>query len=96
MTLASALRDGSTDRRIKGLPRQVLLYLHAECELGKYHDIQHWALARSIGADRRNVRTALARLIQFGYVRQGRRGWRNVQRYMVLAERDEFPRCEAA
>lgn len=80
-----SLREASTDKRLKGAPIRVLVYLHGRLELGEYTVVKTWVVARDIGMDRSRVGRAIRTLIRCGYIREGHALEHNIRRFMLLA-----------
>ncbi len=80
-----SLKEASTDRRLRGAPLRVLVYLHGVLEIGEYTILKLWAVADSIGMDRSNVSRAITTLTECGYIREGKREDHGVRTFMLLA-----------
>lgn len=80
-----SLREASTDRRLRGAPLRVLVYLHGVLELGEYTVVKTWHVAEQIHMDRAHVGRAIQTLLRYGYIREGQRLEHGVRRFMLLA-----------
>lgn len=91
-----ALKDASTDRRVRGAPLAVLTYLHGVLELGLYRPVKHWVVADRLGLKRNTVSGALKLLVQLGYLVEGARRERNVGTYMLVSAQPESDEIRSA
>lgn len=80
-----SLKEASTDRRLRGAPLRVLVYLHGVLEIGEYRVLKTWHVAREIGMDRAHVGRAIATLVACGYIREGAKMEHGVRKFMLVA-----------
>jgi len=83
-----ALKDATTDRRLRGTPLHVLFYLHGVLDVGEDRHVKAWLIAQEIGAKRANVSRALNLLVQTGYIRTGKNAEANIHSYRLVATRE--------
>lgn len=83
MAVIPALVDASRDRRLRGAPVHVLLYLHSVLEYSEARVLKHWAVAKDTGLQRQTVSKAIKRLVETGYLVEGERLERNVAKYRL-------------
>ena len=86
--ISPALRDASTDPRLRGTPLHVLLFLHGILDIGEDRYVKAWFVAQQIGAKRANVSRALQLLVSLGYLRTGKKIEANIRSYRLVATRE--------
>lgn len=84
-----ALADASTDRRVRGSPREVLLYLHKVLDPGEYRHQKLYTIADAVGVHKSTAGRAMKRLASCGYIRIGPREKPGGRSYLLLTTRGE-------
>ena len=84
-----SLKQASTDRRLRGAPLRVLVYLHGALEIGEYRVVKTWHVADRIGMNRAHVGEAIRILVALGYLREGPKKEHGVRSFMLIANPTE-------
>ena len=87
--ITPALLEASTDDQLKGAPKEVFLYLHGRLSYGEYRPLKPWVAARELKMKENTVGRAMKRLVERGYIRQGRREKPGGRSYLLLTSRGE-------
>lgn len=84
-----ALLEASSDTQIKAADFRILSYLYGELILGEYRTVKLWVLARAVHMNKATVSRGLRRLVEQGYLREGRRQEDGQRSYMLVPVRGE-------
>lgn len=72
MTIPNVVLTATLDRRVRGDDLKVYIFLYTQLDVLAYRPVKHSWLARRVTIARPNVVRALRRLLELGYVVQGR------------------------
>jgi predicted transcriptional regulator len=85
--ISPALADAGRDRRLKGAPHQLLIVLHTVLDPGEWRPLKLEPLAAELDMEKATVGRAMRRLIDCGYIREGRRVRPGGRSYLLLTTR---------